>query len=449
MTRIVITGAGGMTFPLTLTADLLALPALHGAALVLHDPDLGRATRTAHAAQAIAEAHNLPLDLTVTDDRRAALRGATHVLLTFQVGGLEAYRTDLEIPRRFGVDCVVSDTLNPGGVMRFLRSTPAFEALAQDVLELCPDALILNYTNPMAMNCLYLQRLGLHVVGLCHSIPGTAQVISGLLDLEDQPLVYRAAGINHQAWFIHLSSGGLDLQERLRNTLRARFLPAWGGTTPWTEGAATYTGGQERVRAELMETFGYFTSESSHHASEYVPYFRASPQSVQAHLPRRWDYLRTAQGLVGQEEALTLQAVERLRIHLQPSGEFGMPIIAAQVGGPPAEVYVNVSNDGWISNLPTEACVEVPARVDAGGVHPETIGRLPGACAGLNLTGIALQTAVVEAAVQRDVLALTGAFALDPLTARLLDLPGIRQMARELMQAQARWMPPWVQAALA
>ncbi|MDB5046017.1 MAG: family 4 glycosyl hydrolase, alpha-galactosidase/6-phospho-beta-glucosidase [Deinococcus sp.] len=444
MTRIVITGAGGMTFPLTLTADLLALPALHGAALVLHDPDLARATRTAHAAQAVAEAHHLPLDLTVTDDRRAALHGATHVLLTFQVGGLAAYRTDLDIPRRYGVDCVAGDTLNPGGVMRFVRSTPAFEALAQDVLALCPDALILNYTNPMAMNCLYLHRLGLRVVGLCHSIPGTAQVISALLGLNGQDLTYRAAGINHQAWFLELSSGGIDLQERLRTTLRERFLPSWGGTTPWTEGAATYSGGQERVRAELMETFGYFTSESSHHASEYVPYFRASPASTQAQLPRRWDYLRTAQASAGQEEVQTRETVSRLRGKLEPSGEFGMPIIAAHTGGPPAEIYVNVQNDGWIDNLPPEACVEVPAHVDTGGVHPAKMGRLPGVCAGLNLTGIALQTAVVDAVLQRDVQALIGAFALDPLTARVLDLPRIRQMARELMHAQARWMPPWV-----
>lgn len=447
MTRIVITGAGGMTFPLTLTADLLALPALHGADLVLHDPDLARATRTATAAQAVAEAHQLPLHLTVTDDRRAALRGATHVLLTFQVGGLEAYRTDLEVPRRYGLDCVAGDTLNPGGVMRFLRSTRAFEALAQDVLELCPDALILNYTNPLAMNCMYLQRLGLRVVGLCHSIPGTAQVISALLGLEGQNLTYRAAGINHQAWFLNLSSRGVDLQERLRATLRERFLPTSGGFTPWTEGAATYSGGQERIRAELMETFGYFTSESSHHASEYVPYFRHSPAATQAHLPRRWDYLRTAQALAGQEEAQTREAVGRLRARLEPSGEFGMPIIAAHTGGPTAEVYVNVRNDGWIDNLPPEACVEVPAQVKAGGVYPEKMGRLPGVCAGLNLTGIALQTAVVDATLQRDVRALIGAFALDPLTARILDLPRIRQMACELMQAQARWMPPWIGAA--
>ncbi|UQN08938.1 hypothetical protein [Deinococcus sp. QL22] len=146
-----------------------------------------------------------------------------------------------------------------------------------------------------------------------------------------------------------------------------------------------------------METFGYFTSENSHHASEYVPSFWASPASSPAHLPRRWDYLRTTQALAGQEENLTREAGSRLCTQLEPSGEFGMPIIAAHIGGPPAEIYVNVRNDGSIGNLRPEACVEVPARVERSGVHPEKMGRLPGVCAGLNLTGIALQKAVVDA----------------------------------------------------
>lgn len=445
MTRIVITGAGGMTFPLTLAADMLTLPALQGATLVLHDPSLERAARTARAAQAVADAHGLPLRLVVTDDRREALRGATHILVTFQVGGLDAYRADIEVPRQYGVDCVAGDTLNPGGIMRFVRSTPAFEALAADVLDLCPDALVLNYTNPMAMNTLYLHRLGLGVVGLCHSIPGTAGVIAGLLGLDSPAdLSYRAAGINHQAWFLDLRVGGEDVNPRLREVLRERFLPEYGGTTGWTEGSLTYAGGQERVRAELMETFGYFTSESSHHASEYVPYFRRSPESIKVYLPRRWDYLRGSLAVAGQEDELTRAAVQGLSEKLTCSGEFGMRIIAAHVGGEPEAVYVNVPNDGWIANLPREACVEVPARVDAGGVRPEVVGRLPGVCAGLNLTGIALQLAVVDAVCERDAAALAGAFALDPLTGSQLDLPAIRSLSGALLQAQARWLPEWL-----
>ncbi|WP_041231005.1 hypothetical protein [Deinococcus peraridilitoris] len=444
MTRIVITGAGGMTFPLTLIADLLTMPELQGAEVVLHDLSLERAARTARAAQAVADAHARPLQLVVTTDRREALRGATHLLLTFQVGGLAAYRSDTEIPRRYGVDCVAGDTLGPGGIMRFVRSAPAFEDLARDVLELCPEALVLNYTNPMAMNCLYLQHLGLRVVGLCHSVPTSARVIEELLGLDAGKLRYVAAGINHQAWFLTVEAAGKDLRDDLRDVLRARFLPEYGGTTPWTEGDLAYQGGQERVRAELLETFGYFLSESSHHASEYVPFFRRSPESVKAHLPRRWDYLRGSLNVAGQEDALVSATVARLRARLECSGEFGMRVIAALVGGPAANVYVNVRNDGWIANLPGDACVEVSALVNEAGVHPTVVGRLPGGCAGLNLTGIALQTAAVEAVIRRDCAALIGAFALDPLTASLVELPAIRRLASELLAAQATWLPSWL-----
>ncbi|MFD1733205.1 hypothetical protein ACFSC4_21865 [Deinococcus malanensis] len=257
---------------------------------------------------------------------------------------------------------------------------------------------------------------------------------------------YRAAGINHQAWFLSVEAGGVDQQSALRTALRERFLPDYDATTGWTEGDATYAGGQERVRAEMMETFGYFTSESSHHASEYVPYFRRSAQTVKTHLPRRWDYLRSAETVAGQVDTLVALSADRLSRGLQASGEWGMPIIAALEGSEPADVYVNVSNDGWITNLPAEACVEVPARVDARGVHPATMGRLPGACAGLNLTGIALQTAVVDAVVARDPPALTAAMALDPLTASVLDLRDIRAMSRELLAAQQPWLPEWLRA---
>lgn len=446
MTRVVISGAGGMVFPLTLAADFLALPALRDAELVLHDPDLARAGRTAEAVRALAHHHRLPLRMSVTADRREALSGASHVLLTFQVGGLAAYRQDIEIPRRYGIDCVAGDTLNPGGIFRFLRSTAAFEALARDVQELCPEALVLNYTNPMAMNVLYLHHLGLNVVGLCHSIPGTAQMLAELLAVPPDELSYRAAGINHQAWFLELRRGAEDLRPRLRETLRRRFLPEYGGVTPWTEGSAAYTGGQEHVRAELLETFGYFLSESSHHVSEYVPYFRRGPAAVWAALPRRWDYLRGSLADVGHEQEATDAAVARLKAELMPSDEFGMRIVAALAGGDPAEVYGNVKNGGLIGNLPGDCCVELPCRVDAVGLQPQPMGALPAACAGLNLTNIAVQLAAVQAAIARDPQAVGAALALDPLTASLLDLRDIRRLTREMVAAQRRWLPEWLTA---
>ncbi|PYE54607.1 alpha-glucosidase/alpha-galactosidase [Deinococcus yavapaiensis] len=444
MTRVVITGAGGMVFPLTLAADFLASAQLRGAELVLHDIDAARAERTANAVRGVADHHALPLKLVVTADRREALAGATHVLITFQVGGLDAYRSEVEISRRYGLDFVAGDTLGPGGILRFLRSTPAFDALARDVLDLCPDALVLNYTNPMAMNCAYLARLGLNVVGLCHSIPGTAKMLSGLLSVPFEELDYEAAGINHQAWFVTLRHAGEDLNPRLKRLLRETFLPEYGGFTAFQEGGPAYQGGQERVRAEMMETFGYFLSESSHHASELVPYFRKSRESVVAHLPRRWDYLKGSLQTAGQEARTTSDAVAELRGKLAVSDEFGMRIVAAHASGEPASVYGNVLNDGFIDNLPSDACVEVPCIVDGDGVKPKAIGRLPSACAGLNLTAVAVQTTVVEAAANHDPEALRAAFALDPLTASVVDLPDIRALAAESIGAQRRWLPQWV-----
>ncbi|THF85467.1 alpha-glucosidase/alpha-galactosidase [Deinococcus sp. KSM4-11] len=441
--RVVISGAGGMVFPLTLAADFLALLAPLGAELVLHDPDVERAARTATAVRGLADHHGRALRLSVTAVRREALRGATHVLLTFQVGGLDAYRMDIGIPRRYGVDCPAGDTLGPGGIFRFLRSTSAFDALAADVRDVCPDALVLNYTNPMAMNVLYLHALGVRALGLCHSIPHTAALLEDVLDVPSGELTYRAAGINHQAWFLTLGYRGHDLHDRLRDTLRRRFLPEHGGHTPWTEGHATYVGGQERVRAELMETFGHFLSESSHHVSEYVPYFRRTPEAVRAVLPRRWDYLRSVEAGLGHEQATLDAAVAARHPRLEPSAEYGMRIVAATVGGAPQDVYVNVINAGLIANLPADACVEVPAVADTAGVTPQPVGRLPAACAGLNLTNVAVQLCAVEAAVQRDPTLIEAAVALDPLTASVLDLRDIRRMTRDLIGAQRPWLPAW------
>lgn len=442
MSRVVIVGAGGMVFPLRLAGDLLATPALAGTELVLYDLSLERAGRTERAVRDVAAHHGLPVNVHATDDARAALTGARYVILTFQVGGLTAYRADIEIPRKYGIDCVAGDTMNPGGILRFLRSVPAFDALAAVIRDVCPDALVLNYANPMAMNVLYLAGLGLNVVGLCHSIPGTADLLADLLGVSRGELEYRAAGINHQSWFVRLHHEGRDLNPRLRQVLRERFLPRFGGTTPWTEGGPTYVGGQERVRAELLETFGYFTSESSHHGSEYVPYFRRGART-KTHLVRRWDYYRGSILTAGREEESTREAVASLQRDLTRSAEYAPRIIEAMETGTSTRVYGNVPNTGLIDNLPADACVEVECAVDALGVRPEPFGRLPARCAGLNLTNVAAQVAAVEAARLGSREALDAAFALDPLTASILDLEDIRLMVRELLEAQAAYLPDW------
>lgn len=444
MPKIAIIGAGGITFPLRLAADLLALPELHGSELVLMDLSLKRAVRTLRAVQELCAHHGVALEAWATDDRREALKGARYVILTFQVGGIEAYRADLEIPRKYGVDLPAGDTLGPGGVFRFLRSAPALRDVAEDVRALCSEAWVLNYTNPMAMNCLYLASFGVRVVGLCHSIPGTARMLAEKLGVPFEELDYLAAGINHQAWFLRLEHRGADLRPRLLERLRAEFLPEYGGSTPWTEGTSTYVGGQERVRAELMDAFGYFVSESSHHSSEYVPYFRKNPGLVSEYIPRRWDYLRFCIANAGKEEEQTRALVEALKRDLTPSAEYGMQVLRALQGGRPARVYGNVVNRGYVENLPAGACVEVPCTVDAGGVHPQPVGKLPLQCAALNQTNLLPQQLAVAAVLEQNPEHVTHALLLDPLTAALLTPPQVQAMTAELLQAQQRWLPEFL-----
>src|SRR5579859_1539939 len=224
MAKIAIVGAGGYVFPLRLVGDLLSFPALRDSTLSLMDLDLPRAERTASAARELVAHHRFPTKIETTTDRRAALDGADYVIVTFQVGGIEAYRHDVEIPRRYGLDQPVGDTLGPGGVFRFLRSAPAYAEIATDMHALCPNALLINYANPMAMNCWLLNRLGVDTVGLCHSVQGTSRLLARELDVPYDEVRFVAAGINHQAWFTEFRRGDEDLYPRLREVMKRRHL---------------------------------------------------------------------------------------------------------------------------------------------------------------------------------------------------------------------------------
>lgn len=444
MSRIVIVGAGGLTFPLKLAGDLLANPELHGSELVLMDLSLEGARRTLRAVEELGQHYQIPLAAWATDDLPRALEGAKYVFLTFQVGGTLAYRADIEIPRRYGVDQPAGDTLGPGGVFRFLRSALSLRHIAENVRELCPEAWVLNYTNPMAMHGMYLAAFGVRVVGLCHSIPGTAAMLAAKLGIPLEALEYKAAGINHQAWFVELRHQGQDVYPRLRERLTREFLPKYGGSTGWTEGGPTYVGGQERVRTELMDAFGFFVSESSHHSSEYVPYFRKNPQQMLEYIPRRWDYLKFCIANAGKEEEETQALLGQLKERLEPSIEYGMQIVGALETGAPSSAYVNVMNRGYIENLPPEACVEVPARVDGKGIHPEQMGALPLQCAALNLTNVNVQRLAVAAVLEEDPRHVVHALLLDPLTGAILSLPQIQAMTAEMLEAERRWLPAFL-----
>jgi alpha-galactosidase len=445
MPKIAIVGAGGYVFPLRLVGDLLSFPALRDSTLTLMDLSLAAAERTAGAARALVEHHGFPTRVETTDDRRFALDGADYVIVTFQVGGVESYYHDVHIPRKYGLDQTVGDTLGPGGVFRFLRSAPSYKEIAEDMHTLCPGALLINYANPMAMNCWYLTELGIESVGLCHSVQGTSRMLARHLDVPYEEVRFRCAGINHQAWFTEFRRGDEDLYPRLRQVMQREHLPKRdvraaddrGEHSDAARGASVYEGapGVERVRTELMAAFGYFHTESSHHASEYVPYFRKDPATVDTFIPKRWDYYEICAAHDTGDR--TAEMLARLKERLEPSLEYGALIVNAMESDQKTVVYGNVPNRGLISNLPDGCCVELACLVDANGVQPTHYGALPPQCAAVNRTNVGVQELAVQAALTGNREHVYHAVALDPLTGALLTLEKIRAMTDELLAAHA------------
>ncbi len=413
------------------------------------DLDLGRAERTATGARDLAAHYGFPATITATDDQREALDGADYVIVTFQVGGVDAYEHDVEIPRKYGLDQPVGDTLGPGGVFRFLRSSRAYAQIARDMHELCPNALLINYANPMAMNCWYLTELGITSVGLCHSVQGTSRMLARQIDVPYDEISFRSAGINHQAWFLEFRRGDEDLYPKIRQTMAQRHLVGTisaglvediGDHSDADRGDSDYEGGAERVRTSIMAAFGYFHTESSHHASEYLPYFRKNHELIDAFVPKRWDYFELSRSRVAEDSDHKL--LEELKRELKPSVEYGAMIVNAMETGEPTVIYGNVPNHALIDNLPHGCCVEVACLVDRNGIQPVRYGALPPQCAAVTRTNVNVQELAVQAALSGERAHVYHAVMLDPLTSGLLALDQIRAMTNELFAAHRALLPP-------
>ena len=446
MAKITIIGAGGYVFPLRLVGDILSFPELRDSTISLMDIDADRLESTAAAARDLVAHHGLAATIESTTDRRAALTGADYVILTFLVGGVEPYDLEMKIARTYGIDEAVGDTLGATGVFRFLRTAPVLASIAEDMSEVCPDAQMLNYVNPMAMNCWYLASLGVRVVGLCHSVQGTSQMLARQLDVPYDEVSYRVAGINHQAWFTEFRRGDEDLLPRLRDVMTERHGAAADRRTLTDDGVShsdvrgdsLYEGAQERVRTEIMDAFGYFQTESSHHASEYLPYFRKDEERIRAFTPTRWGWSPNRNRSASDRNE---QLLADLKAELKPSIEYGAVIINAMETGTPAVIYGNVPNDGLIANLPDGCCVEVACLVDRNGIQPVAFGALPPQLAAVNRTNVNVQELAVLAAQTADREHVYHAVMLDPLTGALLTLEQIRSLVDELFAAEATWLP--------
>ena len=474
--RIAFVGAGSTVFARALLRDLFTFPDLHGASIVLMDIDPDRLDATERVARRVAEQAKAPARIEATTDRRRALDGADYVVNMIQVGGYRpATVTDFEIPKKYGLRQTIGDTLGIGGIMRALRTIPVMLDIARDMEECCPDALFLNYTNPMAILTWAMARATpIKTVGLCHSVFGTASEIAGWLGLPAAEVDYLCAGINHMAFYLRLERDGRDLYPDLRRLLADGKAPA-----------------HERVRFEVLRRFGFFVTESSEHFSEYVPWFikRDRPDLIERfnipldEYPARcedqiadWDEMRAALTSDDPEAVDRYQAARRGKLNpmlerrLQAtlredpsraaelrqlwlaerghrldghSGEYGTLIIHSMETGNPRVVYGNVSNHGLIDNLPEGCCVEVPCLVDKNGVQPVHVGPLPPQLTALMQTNVNVQALTVEAALTGKRAHVHHAALLDPHTAAELDPEQIGSLVDELIAAHGEWLPAY------
>ncbi|MBP6963020.1 MAG: alpha-glucosidase/alpha-galactosidase [Armatimonadetes bacterium] len=430
MPKIAMIGAGSVIFTKTLMNDIMATPALEASEFALMDPAEDRLRKMEAFAKDVVRENNLPSRISATTDRRQALDGADYVVIMIQIGGMDAFQADWEIPLKYGVDQCIGDSLGPGGIFRALRTIPVLVDIANDMMELCPDAIMLNYANPMAANCWALGTVPkLQFVGLCHGVQTTMDLIAGYVGVPKEEIDYLAAGINHMAWFLRLEKDGKDLYP----ILREKF-----------EKPEYYI--NEKVRGEVYRHFGYFMTESTGHLSEYLPWFRKNKKALDLYCDMPdfggasgayYKYGRMLEDKFRNTDPLSIESKK-----LTPrSAEYCSYIMEAKETGNIFRLNGNVRNDGFITNLPNGCCVEVPMFIDRMGLHPTVVGDLPPQLAACNMTNVIVQQLTAEAALTGDTELAAQAVALDPLTGAVCTLYEAREMAREMFAAEAKWLP--------
>ncbi|MFD0413433.1 alpha-glucosidase/alpha-galactosidase [Streptomyces sp. NPDC127108] len=431
--KIVFIGAGSVEFTQGLLADLFAFPELKNSHIALHDIDPERLATAEAAARYIARERAADAPITAHADRRTALTGADFVINIVQIGMGEATRTDFDIPARYGLRQTIGDTLGVGGIFRALRTFPFLKELGEDIAELCPDAWLLNYTNPMAMNVQYLTRAtGLtRVVGLCHSVYWTMQDLAKLVGVPYDEVTYRAAGVNHQAWVLRFEHRGRDLYPRLDELI--------AGDEQL----------RRRVRVDMYRRLGYYPTETSEHSSEYVPWYLRHDSEV--------DRLRLPVGayldIVDENVATYHRTRDALAtgapLTVEGTMEYAPQIIHSVVTGTPRTVYGNVPNHGLIDNLPAHGVVEVPCLVDATGIQPTRAGSLPPQLAALNRTYLSMNDLVVRAALDDEPRHIRHAAMTDPATAATLTVDQIWRLCDDMVRAHADRLQPSLRVPLA
>ncbi|MGW3095046.1 alpha-galactosidase [Streptomyces sp. NPDC001102] len=424
--KIAFIGAGSVVFTQGLLADLLAFPELRSAHIALHDIDVERLATAQAAAARIADALGAAPTVTADTDRRKALADADFVINIVQIGMGEATRTDFEVPARYGVRQTIGDTLGIGGIFRALRTFPFLEELGRDIAEVCPQAWLLNYTNPMAMNVQYLtQATGLtRVVGLCHSVYWTMRDLADLVKVPYEEISYHAAGVNHQAWVLRFEHEGRSLYPKLDELI------------------ASDSQLRRRVRVDMYRRLGYYPTETSEHSSEYVPWYLHHSSEVERLRLPIGEYLKIVDENVATYEKTRAALASGTPVAVEGTMEYAPQIIHSMVTGTPRTIYGNVPNRALIDNLPAHGVVEVPCLVDSLGVQPTRVGSLPPQLAALNRTYLSANDLVVRAAIEEEPRHIRHAAMTDPATAAALPVEDIWRLCDDMVTAHGDLLPP-------
>ena len=442
--KITFIGAGSTVFMKNIVGDVLQRPALSGAEIALMDIDPKRLAESAIVARKLASSLGAGARIETHTDRRRALEGADFVVVAFQIGGYEPCTvTDFEVPKRYKLRQTIADTLGVGGIMRGLRTVPHLWQICEDMMQVCPRAILLQYVNPMAINTWAIAEKypAIRQVGLCHSVQGTALELAHDLDLPIGDIRYRAAGINHMAFYLEFDR---VMPDGSRRSLYPDLLAGYReGRFP--KPSVSHPRCPNKVRYEMLARLGYFVTESSEHFAEYTPYFIKEGREDLIEkfgipldeYPKRCIENIEKWKSVGQAMA-SVEAIE-----VKPSKEYASSIINSVWTGEPSVIYGNLRNNGCIASLPAECAVEVPCLVDGSGIQPTHVGALPPQLTGLIRTNINVQELTVAALMTENREHIYHAAMLDPHTAAELDLDQIWHLTDDLLAAHGTWLPEW------
>lgn len=426
MTKVAVIGAGSVEFTRNVVTDLCGFTELHGnLELSLHDIDAERLSYAEALVRRINEQTGAGATVSSDVNRLAAVEGSDYVINEIQVGGYPATRADFDIPARYGVRQTISDTIGIGGIFRGLRTIPVLIGIGEDLAKVAPDSYLLNYSNPMAMLpwAVYEGSPFDRVVGMCHSVRDTHAFLAGLVGKEVADVDFVTAGFNHQAFVLKFEHQGQDLYPALRAAIDAD--PELG----------------RRVRVEIFRRFGYFPTESSEHSAEYVPWFMRHDGEVEQFRIPIGEYLRRSEANIDEYEQTRRELESDQPLDLTPTSELASEFIHARETGVARELYLNVRNDGLISSLPAECCVEVPHVVDADGPHAKAVGALPPQLAALNRTFLNVVELTVRAVLDGNREHVYQAALMDPNAATVLTTRTARELCDELLTAHGDLIP--------